>query len=47
MPIRNRFAKSELLASLLQQVAIATAVTMTLWNIWLHQLVVKYLGVKP
>ena len=27
--------------------AIATAVTMALWNIWLHQLVVKYLGVKP
>ena len=27
--------------------AIATALTMALWNIWLHQLVVKYLGVKP
>ena len=27
--------------------AIATAVTMALWNIWLHQLVVKHLGVKP
>ena len=27
--------------------AIATATTMALWNIWLHQLVVKYLGVKP
>ncbi|MEL6437896.1 MAG: flippase [Cyanobacteria bacterium J06621_8] len=27
--------------------AIATASTMALWNIWLHQLVVKYLGVKP
>ena len=27
--------------------AIATATTMALWNIWLHQLVTKYLGVKP
>ena len=27
--------------------AIATAFTMALWNIWLHQLVVKYLGVQP
>lgn len=27
--------------------AIATAATMALWNIWLHQLVVKNLGVKP
>lgn len=27
--------------------AIATATTMALWNIWLHQLVVKHLGVKP
>ena len=27
--------------------AIATALTMALWNIWLHQLVVKHLGVKP
>ena len=27
--------------------AIATASTMALWNIWLHQLVVKYLGVQP
>ena len=27
--------------------AIATASTMALWNVWLHQLVVKYLGVKP
>ena len=27
--------------------AIATAATMALWNIWLHQLVVKHLGVKP
>ncbi|WP_019504964.1 oligosaccharide flippase family protein [Pleurocapsa sp. PCC 7319] len=27
--------------------AIATASTMALWNRWLHQLVVKYLGVKP
>ncbi len=27
--------------------AIATATTMALWNIWLHHLVVKYLGVKP
>lgn len=27
--------------------AIATASTMMLWNIWLHQLVVKHLGVKP
>jgi O-antigen/teichoic acid export membrane protein len=27
--------------------AIATAVTMIVWNIWLHHLVVKYLGVRP
>ena len=27
--------------------AIATSFTMALWNIWLHQLVVKHLGVKP
>ena len=27
--------------------AIATATTMALWNIWMHQLVVKHLGVKP
>jgi len=27
--------------------AIATSLTMSLWNIWLHQLVVKHLGVKP
>ena len=27
--------------------AIATAATMALWNIWLHHLVVKHLGVKP
>ena len=27
--------------------AIATAATMALWNIWLHQLVVKHLGIKP
>ena len=27
--------------------AIATATTMALWNIWLHRLVVKYLGIKP
>ena len=27
--------------------AIATAVTMALWNIWLHQLVVKHIGVQP
>ena len=27
--------------------AIATATTMALWNIWLHCLVVKYLGIKP
>ena len=27
--------------------AIATALSMAIWNIWLHQLVVKYLGVKP
>ena len=27
--------------------AIATALTMALWNIWLHQLVVKHLGVRP
>lgn len=27
--------------------AIATAITMALWNIWLHVLVVKYLGVYP
>ena len=27
--------------------AIATSLTMALWNIWLHQLVVKYLGVQP
>jgi O-antigen/teichoic acid export membrane protein len=27
--------------------AVATALAMALWNIWLHQLVVKYLGVKP
>ena len=27
--------------------AIATALTMALWNIWLHQLVIKHLGVKP
>ena len=27
--------------------AIATATTMALWNIWLHCLVVKHLGVKP
>ncbi len=27
--------------------AIATALTMALWNIWLHQLVVRYLGVQP
>ena len=27
--------------------AIATALSMALWNIWLHQLVVRYLGVKP
>ncbi|MEM8827790.1 MAG: flippase [Cyanobacteria bacterium P01_G01_bin.19] len=27
--------------------AIATAASMALWNIWLHQLVVKYLGVRP
>ena len=27
--------------------AIATATTMALWNIWLHQLVVKHLGVRP
>ena len=27
--------------------AIATALTMALWNIWLHQLVVKYLGIQP
>jgi len=29
------------------QEAIATATTMALWNIWLHCLVVKHLGVKP
>jgi len=27
--------------------AIATALTMALWNVWLHQLVVKHLGVQP
>jgi len=27
--------------------AIATALTMSLWNIWLHQLVIKNLGVRP
>lgn len=27
--------------------AIATTLAMALWNVWLHQLVVKYLGVKP
>jgi O-antigen/teichoic acid export membrane protein len=27
--------------------AIATAFTRSLWNIWLHQLVVKYIGVQP
>ncbi|MEM8675486.1 MAG: polysaccharide biosynthesis C-terminal domain-containing protein [Cyanobacteria bacterium P01_G01_bin.67] len=27
--------------------AIATATTMALWNIWLHQLVVKHLGIRP
>ena len=27
--------------------AIATAVTMAVWNIWLHQLVVKHIGVQP
>ena len=27
--------------------AIATALTMALWNIWLHQLVIKHLGVRP
>lgn len=27
--------------------AIATAITMALWNIWLHQLVVKNIGVQP
>ncbi|MDJ0574528.1 MAG: flippase [Xenococcaceae cyanobacterium MO_234.B1] len=27
--------------------AIATAVTMATWNIWLHQLVVKHIGVQP
>ncbi|MEM7760260.1 MAG: flippase [Cyanobacteria bacterium P01_A01_bin.40] len=27
--------------------AIATAATMSLWNIWLHHLVVKHLGVRP
>lgn len=27
--------------------AIATAITMALWNLWLHVLVVKYLGVYP
>jgi O-antigen/teichoic acid export membrane protein len=27
--------------------AIATAFTRSLWNIWLHQLVVKHIGVQP
>ncbi len=27
--------------------AIATAATMAVWNIWLHQLVVKHLGIQP
>jgi O-antigen/teichoic acid export membrane protein len=27
--------------------AIATAVTMIVWNIWLHHLAVKYIGVRP
>lgn len=27
--------------------AIATAVTMAIWNIWLHKLVVKHIGVQP
>ena len=27
--------------------AIATALSMALWNIWLHQLVVKHLGIRP
>jgi O-antigen/teichoic acid export membrane protein len=27
--------------------AIATAVTMIVWNVWLHHLTVKYIGVRP
>ena len=27
--------------------AIATSITMAMWNIWLHQLVVKHIGVQP
>ena len=27
--------------------AIATSLTMIVWNIWLHHLAVKYLGVRP
>ena len=27
--------------------ALATAATMAVWNIWLHQLVVKHLGIQP
>ncbi|MGB3691590.1 MAG: polysaccharide biosynthesis C-terminal domain-containing protein [Spirulinaceae cyanobacterium] len=26
---------------------IATAVSMALWNIWLHRLVVRYLNINP